>query len=190
MEFSLRWSATETIAVADCLLLHNSNVQQQFFGMLGLLLACVPAVDFGGPQRAVRAVAIAAVLRQPIFEACVDKLRSIALATVYEPPEPRSALGAISAFGQRSSGQAEESLLPSATVDDAVLHMGEHMDSVSPLARVGRAVLDRGLRAAVQYVAGFRTTPDELGADRRRRMDIVNRGGGSSLKKLRVVTGH
>ena len=100
MEFSLRWSATETIAVADCLLLHNSNVQQQFFGMLGLLLACVPAVDFGGPQRAVRAVAIAAVLRQPIFEACVDKLRSIALATVYEPPEPRSALGAISAFGQ------------------------------------------------------------------------------------------
>jgi len=87
--------------------------------MLGLLLACVPAVDFGGPQRAVRAVAIAAVLRQPIFEACVDKLRSIALATVYEPPEPRSALGAISAFGQRSSGQAEESLLPSATVDDA-----------------------------------------------------------------------
>ena len=59
-------------------------------------------------------------------------------------------------------------------MDDAALHMGEHMDSVSPLARVGRAVLDRGLRAAVQYVAGFRTTPDELGADRRRRMDIVN----------------
>ena len=65
-------------------------------------------------------------------------------------------------------------MLPSATVDYAALHMGEHMDSVSPLARVGRAVLDMGLRAAVQYVADFRTTPDELGADRRRRMDIVN----------------
>ena len=45
--FPLRLSATETITVADCLLLHNSNVQlsARWREMLRLLLACVPAVD-------------------------------------------------------------------------------------------------------------------------------------------------
>lgn len=139
------------------------------------VLVFAAAVDFGGPQRAERAAAIASILGRPIFHECVARLQNIALWTSYEPPVPRSAQGFVAAFGQRSSGQAADSLLPQATVADCALHMLQHMDMQHPNCVAARAVLDAGLRAAVRYVADFRNAPNRLKLDRQCRLKCINR---------------
>ena len=76
--------------------------------------------------------------------------------------------------GLLHSGQDVDSLLPVATVADCALHMSQHMDMQHPNCVAARAVLDAGLRAAVRYVAGFRAAPSKLELDRQHRLKCIN----------------
>ena len=143
--------------------------------MFALLLAALSPVEYGGPQRAQNAAAIASILARPIFEECVERLAGMALWRDYEPPVPRSALGAIAGFQQGRGSGGDESLLALATVTDAALHMDQHIGMESPLAVAGRAVLDTGLKMAVQYVASFRADPAALKLDRQERLKVIHK---------------